>query len=102
MLNRMVLAAAAIALSTPAMAACLEDTIGAQCDVFLDDYRADDVPVGTSMVWPDQEFLIEDFDYPGVGTGVETYVGEDVFYWDGENAHIVSDDSGAQFQIIDW
>ena len=102
MLKRMTLAAAAVALSTPAMATCLEDTNGAQCDVYLDEYRTSDVPVGTTMIWPERQFLLQDIERPGARTGVESVVGEDVLYWDGDDASIVPENSGAQFPIADW
>ena len=99
---RMTLAAAAIALTTPAMATCLEDRNGAQCDVFLDEYRAADVPVGTTMVWPQRPFLTDDLEMPAVGTEADALQGDDVFYWDGETAFVVPDDSGPPIKIADW
>ena len=102
MLTRMTLAAAAIALTTPAMATCLEDVNGAQCDVFLDEYRAAETPVGTTMVWPQRPFLIEEFDMPAFGTEADTLRGNDVFYWDGETAFVVPDESGPPIKIADW
>lgn len=102
MLRRMTLAAAAFAMTTPAMATCLEDGDGAQCDVFLDEYRADEVPVGTPMVWPETEFLVEDFDYPGFQSEVDSFVPDDVFYWDGEQAFVVPEVTGPPVKIADW
>ena len=98
----MTLAAAAIALSSPAMATCLEDRNGAQCDIFLDEYRASEVPVGTTMIWRDREFLLEEVDRPGAGTGLESVTGDDVLFWDGDDAFVVSENSGPQIQIADW
>jgi len=102
MLKRMTLAAAAVALSTPAMATCLEDRNGAQCDIFLEAYRTNDVPVGTTMVWPERQFLLEDIERRNSRTGVESVVGDDVLYWDGDDAFVVRENSGAQIPIADW
>ena len=102
MLGRVTLAAAAIALSAPATATCLEDRTGAQCDLFLGEYRTAEVPVGTTMIWPDRPFLLEHVERTGSATGAEDVIGEHVLYWDGDNAAIVRENSGAQLRIADW
>lgn len=109
MLKRMTLAAAfAIAtpftIATPAGAACLNDGTGAGCDIFLEEYRATDVPVGTTLVWPQGEFLVEDFDWAGDRLGPDAGFGsmDEVLYWDGEKAFVVPDDSGPPIEIADW
>ena len=103
MLRRMILAAAAFALTTPAMATCLEDGDGgAQCDLFLDEYRAAPVPMGTTMVWPDTSFVIDNFDNASIGAEGHNFAHDDVFVWDGETAYVVPDVSGPPIKIADW
>ena len=102
MLKRMSLAAAAFALTTPAMAACLEDSTGAQCDIFLERYMSDEIPVGTTMIWPEDQFVIDDFDQPGVGTPADNFLRDDVYVWDGQQAHIVPDVSGPPIPLARW
>lgn len=94
--------AAAVLVSTSAMATCLEDRNGAQCDLFLDDYRTSDVPIGTTMVWPQRPFLLEEIDRRGGTNRSEAITGNDVLYWDGEDAFIVPENSGPQVKIADW
>ena len=102
MLKSIILGAAALVLTTPAMATCLEGRVGAQCDIFLDDYRAVDVPVGTVMVWPQRQFLLEDINWRDIGIGIETISGEDAYYWDGDDAFVVPENSGPPIKIADW
>jgi hypothetical protein len=100
--------AAAIVLAGPAMApamadeTCLTDSLGAQCDIFLEQYRNDEVPVGTANVRPTGEFLLEEHQDFGSESSVERPTGEDVLYWDGDSAMIVSEDSGPRVEIADW
>jgi hypothetical protein len=104
MLSRAALAAVALAFAAPATAGqtCLEDANGAQCDVFLDRYRSDDVPVGTSDVRKTEEFVVEDFQESRPDDGVNPMTGEDVFYWDGDSGTIVPEEAGPQVEILDW
>lgn len=104
MQRRMTLAAVAILLASPAMAdeTCLPDANGAQCDIFMDQYRVDDVPVGTTQVWATDEFLMEH--YPGFdrGPGADVSGGDDVLYWDGDSATIIPEEAGPQVELSDW
>ena len=104
MLGRMTLAAAAIVLSSPAMAdeTCLEDTRGAQCDVFLDQYRNDEVPVGTTDMRANDDALLERFHDFRAGSSLEFPTGDDVLYWDGDSAMIVPEETGPRLEIADW
>ncbi len=104
MLRRTTLAAAAILLAIPALAdeTCLPDANGAQCDMFLDEYRADEVPVGTSNVQATDDYLQERPQEFRARSAVESPDGEDVIYWDGDSATIVPEDTGPQVEIIDW
>lgn len=101
MLKPMTLAAAAIALSVPAMASCLEDRNGAQCDIFLDEYRAAEIPVGTTMIWRDHPFLLKDIDQQGSAEFDRTF-GRQVIYSDGRNVFLIPENSGARLRIVDW
>ena len=100
----MTLAAAAILLAAPAMAGetCLPDARGAQCDVFLDQYRSDEVPVGTTDVWATDQALVEPYQDFHPESAVEFPTGDDVLYWDGDSAMIVPEESGPQVKIADW
>jgi hypothetical protein len=103
--GRMALAAAALALAGPAMAGdtCLTDaTGGAQCDLFLDQYRGDEVPVGTTDVWTTDDFLIERYQGFRPEASVEFPSGRDVVYWDGDSAMIVPEETGPRLEITDW
>lgn len=102
MLKRMTLAAAAIALTSPAMATCLEGRTGAQCDLLLEDYRNDEVPVGTTLVWPDRDFAIEGLNEPAVGTWGDDILRDDVLVRDGDDVFLVPDVSGPPIKIADW
>lgn len=104
MLRHMTLAAAAIVLAAPALAdeTCLSDRYGEQCDIFMEQYRADETPVGTTNVWSNESFVIEDFHYFDSGSTLEFGSGGDVLYWDGESAMVVPEDSGPQVKIADW
>lgn len=102
MLKRMTMAAAAFALTTPAMAACLEGTDSAQCDVYLERYMSDEIPVGTTMIWPEREFAIEGFDEPSVGMRGDNFLNDNVFVWDGESAYVVPDVSGPPIPLARW
>src|SRR5690625_879342 len=101
MLTRMTLAAAAITLSIPAMAACLEDQRGAQCDLFLDEYRAAEIPVGTTMIWRDTPFLRKEIERRD-SMDLDTTFGRQVVYSDGRNVFLVPEGSGARVRIADW
>ncbi len=102
--RRMTLAAVAILIAGPAIAdeTCLTDANGAQCDVFMDRYRADEVPVGTTNVWASDDFLLEH--YPGFSSesGMDFPRGDDVLYWDGDSATIIPEEAGPQVEISDW
>ena len=104
MLRCITLAAAAIFIGGPAIAedTCLPDASGAQCDIFLDEYRADDVPVGTSDMWASDEFLLERYQDFRPESAVEFPSGKDVLYWDGDSAMIVPEGSGPRVEIADW
>ena len=104
MLRRITLAAAALVLAGPALAdeTCLPDARGAQCDVFLDDYRSDEVPVGTTDVWATDEFLLEQYQDFRPESAVEFPGGDDVLYWDGESAAVIPEESGPRLEIADW
>jgi hypothetical protein len=104
MLRGMTLAAAALVLAGPAMADenCLPDSLGAQCDIFLDEYRNDEVPVGTTNVRPNDGFLLEEPRGLGSESAVEFPTGKDVLYWDGDSAMLVPEDSGPRIEIADW
>ena len=105
MRNHMLLAAAAILLAAPALAdeTCLQDTNGAQCDIFMDDYHADKTPIGTTNVWTTKPFLLENFRYFNSGSTLPVpRRGGDVLYWDGTSAMVVPEDSGPQVKIADW
>jgi hypothetical protein len=104
MLYRMTLAAAALVLFGPALAddRCLPDANGAQCDVFLDDYRASEVPVGTSDVWANDRFVVERLQAYLPESGVEFPDGDEVLYWDGDSAMVVPDKTGPRLEIADW
>lgn len=101
MLKRMILATAATALSFPAMASCLEDRSGAQCDLFLDEYRAAEIPVGTTMIWRERPFLLKDIDRRD-STDIDATFGRQVIYSDGRNVFLVPENSGARMRIADW
>jgi hypothetical protein len=100
----MTLAAAAVLFIGPALAdeTCLTDANGAQCDMFLEEYRADEVPVGVTNVWASDEFLLEQYQDFRPESAVEFPSGEDVLYWDGDSAMIVSEESGPRLEIADW
>ena len=100
----MMLAAVAILIAGSAMAddTCLKDADGAQCDILLDEYRADEVPVGTTNVWSNDEFLQEHPRDLPADPGVDSPAGEDVLYWDGDSATIVPEETGPQIEILDW
>ena len=104
MLRSMTLAAAAIVLASPAIAeeTCLTDALGAQCDMFLDEYRADEVPVGTPHLWPTREFLLERYHDFRPRSVIESPAGGDVLYWDGDSAMIVPEETGPRLEIADW
>jgi hypothetical protein len=104
MLMRLTLAAAATALALPVLAQddCLADRTGAQCDMFMDEYRAAETPVGTTHVWSTQPFVIENFRYLDASRPSETPRGQDLLYWDGESAMIVTEEAGPQVKIADW
>lgn len=103
MLGRTTLAAAALLLAAPALAddTCLNDAHGVQCDLFLDDYRADEVPVGTTNVWATDEFILEQYQDFRPESSVE-FPSDDVLYWDGDSAMIVPENSGPRLEIADW
>lgn len=108
MRTHMNIAAAALVLAAPALApvladeTCLPAANGAQCDVFLDEYRADDVPVGTTDMWASDEFVMEQPLEPSGGARADKPYGEDVIYWDGDSAMIVPEESGPRLKIADW
>lgn len=101
MLKCMILATAAVSLSIPAMASCLQDREGAQCDVFLDEYRAAEIPVGTTMIWREHPFLLESIERRD-STNVDEIFGRQVIYSDGKNVFLVPENSGARVRVIDW
>lgn len=100
--RRILLAAAAVLFAGPALAdeTCLADTNGQQCDVFLEQYRVDQVPVGTTDMWASKPFVMEN--YRDLRTGTNPPTGGDVLYWDGETAMVVPEGSGPQVKIADW
>lgn len=99
------LAAAALALAGQAMAddTCLPDARGgAQCDLFIDQYRGEGVPLGTSDVRATDRFLLERYQDFRPESGVEFPSGKDVVYWDGDSAMIVPEETGPRLEIADW
>jgi hypothetical protein len=108
MRTHMNIAAAALVLAGPALApvladeTCLPSANGAQCDLFLDEYRADDVPVGTTDLWASDEFVLERPSEPGTEAAPDRPYGDDVLYWDGDSAMVVPDESGPRLKIADW
>lgn len=104
MLRRMTLAAAVLALAGPALAddTCLTDVQGAQCDLFLDRYRADDVPVGTTDVWASDEFVVERDETLRPDSALDVPGGKEVLYWDGDSAMVVPEETGPRLEIADW
>jgi hypothetical protein len=100
--RRLLLAAAAMLFAVPALADdnCLGDAHSQQCDVFLEQYRAEETPVGTTDMWASEPFVMEDF--PELRGGTNSPAGDDVLYWDGETAMVVPEDSGPQVKIADW
>ena len=104
MLRRTTLAIAAVLLAGPAIAdeTCLPDARGAQCDVFLEQYRNDEVPVGTTNVWASEKALVEEHQGPSAESGVEFPTGDDVIYWDGESAMVVPEETGPRVKVADW
>ncbi len=83
---------------------CLDDGPGSQCDIFMDQYRADETPVGTTNVWTSKPFVVENFRYLDSGSTrtLPRGGGENVLYWDGESAMVVPEESGPQVKIADW
>ena len=104
MLRCMTLAAAAIAVTSPALAddTCLTDARGAQCDMFLEQYRADEIPVGITNIWASEDFLLERYQDFRPESAVEFPTGEDVLYWDGDSAMIVPEETGPRLEVADW
>jgi hypothetical protein len=108
MRTHMHIAAAALVLAAPALApvladeTCLPDANGAQCDVFLDEYRADDVTVGATDMWASDEFVMEKPLELSAEVPPDEPYGDDVIYWDGDSAMIVPEESGPRLEIADW
>lgn len=100
----MLLAAAAFYPASLALAdeSCLPDANGAQCDLFFERYRADDVPVGTTNVWTTHKFVLERYRDPVEDPAVETPAGDDVLYWDGDSAMVVPENTGPRIELSDW
>lgn len=104
MLRHISLAVAATLLANPATAdeTCLEDTSGAQCDIFMNEYRANATPIGTTNVWKTGPFLLERYHDFRADSAEAVPTGEDVLYWDGDSAMIVPEATGPRLEIADW